>query len=290
MTAKVDVLVACNFSQSYVWWSYVMSTLLEEQRGGEIEILKVDAVGSAVPDQAKNKAVGGELFETPRRAELTDENRNQAVDNFYQRGEADWIMWLDDDTVPPRHFIKHLLELGKPFVGGVYFLGGAPYNPVAYKRKKGGFYSPFYNYPPGALVQVDSIGMGCTLIHRSVYDDILKVFEVWQRPNGSLMAFPKAGHVLDPTAWTPDYTTIINGVLHVPLTKPFEDDNRKFPFYALENGRTEDHHFCEMAEAAGHKPWLDTNIICDHLKLKAVSRSDYLRHLNEKPETLHVGS
>jgi hypothetical protein len=267
-----------------------MGRLLAEQAHGVAELVAVYPYGTALPDQAKNNAVGGAwVEEQKRRDDLTDSNRNRGVAAFMNR-DAEWLLWLDDDVVPPRGFLTRLLSLRRDFVAGLYFLGAHPHNPIAYIKEPdgSGLYKAFYKYPTGALVQVDSVGMGCTLIHRSVYEKILAGCEVWQRSSGSLMAVPKdriyqaeGGHLVGGLYIHPDG----NADYLQPMQRPADDDNRPFPFYAMENSRTEDHHFCELAALFGIKPTIDTEIVCEHIKLKSVSRQDYLESLNASKET-----
>lgn len=296
MVATVEVAIACSGVQVHNWWGPVMSNLLAEKDNPEIKILRVSHSSSALPDNAKNLEVGGEVVDQKGRLERTDANRSKLSEGFLQGGpdgQAEWLMWIDDDTVPPRGFLSHLLSLRRDFVGGIYFLGGEPYNPVAYIRNDDGLYKAFYNYPHGALVPVDSIGMGCTLIHRSVYERIMEGHELFQRPTGSLLAVPKDSiHTYSDsdTEWG-----LFEGgsqVIHIegdigeynayslvtPLIRPAEDDNRPWPFYAMEYNRTEDHHFCELARNVGIRPYLDTSVVCEHWKLGAISRKDYLEY------------
>jgi len=181
---------------------------------------------------------------------------------------ADYIFWLDDDTIPPPGTISHLVNLGREIVGGVYFLGNEPFNPVVYFRQENGLYSALYNYAPGTLVRVDSIGMGCTLIHRSVYERIMEGHEVFLRPTGTPLAIPK--EQVQDYEETDGKPYVGGGYYHLPVTRPEPDDERPWPFYAMEYGRTEDHHFCELAANVGIKPYLDTRIECEHWKQQPV--------------------
>jgi hypothetical protein len=284
MPTNVDLAVVTAGAVSSQWWRNLMADLLSIQAQGDILISGVRVVSSALPDHNKNA-----ILESPkeksfdqqmkRRHGLTDENRSAASKAFLS-GKADWIWWVDDDTTPPPNALPTLLSLRREFVGGIYFLGREPYNPIAYVRGDDGFYKALWKFAPGDLMQVDAIGMGCTLIHRSVYQKILDGHREFVRPNGSLMALPEKSVKLggskvefqDREAFT---GFVAAGVYQLPVYPKPEDDLRPFPFYAMEYGRTEDYHFCELAENVGVKPWLDTSIVCDHWKLKAVNKATH---------------
>jgi hypothetical protein len=259
-----------------------MTNLLTEQSKG-VKIGRIHAVGSALPDHNKNYVIDDQRGVAPReekrRNELTDANRSTIVGGFLH-GDSDWLWFLDDDTVPPKGALSHLLGLGREFVGGVYYLAKPPHNPIAYYRTDDGTYAALLNYPVGGLFQVDSIGMGCTLIHRSVFERIQNQHEVFLRPNGSLIPIHKdkiKGGEWDAKA--EEY--VENGVYHMPLTKRHPDDRRPWPFFALEYGRTEDHHFCELAASVGVRPYLDTTLVCNHFKLRAINRAAHKLSLQQ---------
>ena len=297
--ATIDIGVACSPSQSPMWWPGIMNLLLDAQKSG-IEIRSILAASSAVPDHNKNRLTSSDKdsdiqpyapSDTPdgaiapigekRRNSLTDANRSSAAKSFLT-STSDWMFWIDDDTVPPVGSILKLLQLHRSIVGGVYFLGGPPHNAVAYYQLKDGTYAGLGDYPEGTLVPVDSIGMGCTLIHRSAYEDIMNAYTVLQRPNGSLVPVKKENIFSLNGKEPPKESYVESGVLHMPLVERTSEDKRPWPFYALEYGRTEDHHFCELARSVGHTPYLDTTIICDHWKMLAINNRTRVNYLKKE--------
>lgn len=294
--AKVDIAVACGAAQHSDWTGNVIGMLLQEQARG-IEIGQIMLVSSAMPDFNKSNMVGGHAnwtFANPEeksRNEKTDANRVEATKRFLKGDDdldwrADWLFWMDDDTVPPEDALSRLLALNKDAVAGLYFNPNPPKNPIAYIRNKEGIgYHAFYDYPYGALVQVDSVGMGCTLVHRSVYERIMQEFELYVRPNGSFWPIHKSRiyNTNDPFLnKQPDalQEMVINGWACHRVTKPTVDDNRSWPFYAMEYGRTEDHYFWEMAAQVGIRPWVDTTIMCGHIKPRRMEYAEYKEYLN----------
>lgn len=278
------------------WASQIIGKLLLEQDLG-IEFTHIHQASSAVPDHSKNNIVAANAApaEEKDRAGKTDENRNIIVGTNalgqhdpqgFMASDADYMFWMDDDTIPPDRAVSHLVNLGRPFVAGVYFLGQAPYTPLAYYQREDGLYHALYDYPKGTLVPVDLVGMGCTLIHKSVYQAILDNYIVYQRKNGSLLPVHRDDIKDEKDYKKGDKPYVRDGYYHMPIQRVEPDDNRTWPFYGMEYGRTEDHYFCEMAVRCGFQPWIDTNVECDHLKLHGFNKGHYTEDLKKRKELL----
>ena len=269
----VDIAVACAAHQIPHWWGPLMGLLLYTDREGSLEVGQLRTATGALPDHKKNNQIGV----IKERWSLTDANRNKIVNDGFLNGKADWVFWIDDDTVPPVDAIVKLAKAGFDFIAGLYFLPGKPYNPIAYKKAVHGLYEPVYNYPKGGIFQVDSVGMGCTLIHRSVYETIRDNHTVLLRNNGSIYPIHKSKMQLP---YVKQHKKVVepfvrNGVYHEQVIEQNPEDERNFPYYLLEHGRTEDHHFCELAANVGIKPRIDTTITCKHWKQQPTTVEDY---------------
>lgn len=289
MATTVDLGVATAPNQKPGWWNAMMARILEADRHDEINIGSIRTVSTAVTDHSKNQTVKYQDFadekfyskpageEYKGRNEKTDSNRVMIARGFLS-GKADWLWFVDDDTVPPEDALFKLLKAQREIISGVYYLGTYPYNAIVYNRREDGLYQAFQNIPYGAVFQVDSIGMGCTLIHRSVFEKIVDEHVLMQRPTGSLVPIHKSDFRGDITGGDPNSPAerpyVENGILHTPLRMvDTETETRPYPFYAFEYGRTEDHHFCELLANVGIRPWVDSSIDCKHLKDYEVDRS-----------------
>lgn len=282
MKATVDIAVAASGGVSPVWWGPVLGRMLRAQNEG-ISIGEVHVVQSALPDFSKNRAIDipvvGSSEYDPHRPGKTDANRTEATSRFLAGSKSDWVFWMDDDTVPPPGVITQLLEARREFIAGIYFNGKKPHNPVAFMRDEAGFYHPI-EYTPGSLRQVDSVGMGCTLIHRSVYEKIAEEHVVLELQGGLLHPIHKSQVKDDKVSDAGKDTYARGGYLRIPYTLPLEDDNRAFPFYGMTYSRTEDHWFCELARNVGIIPWIDMNVQCVHIKEQGVDVGYYKRWKN----------
>jgi hypothetical protein len=94
-----------------------------------------------------------------------DHGRNQACMACLDGG-FEWLFFLDSDVVPPPDAIHRLIAHQKPLVSGVYCRRSPPHA-VPVMIKNGTWLT---NLPPSGLIEVDVVGAGCLLIHRSLLE------------------------------------------------------------------------------------------------------------------------
>ena len=108
---------------------------------------------------------------------LLSRTRNQIVTAFLDSTDAAWLWMLDSDHRVPLSVFDLLVDsvhdADRPVVGGLYFgawPSDGPYQrpiPIAYDYIDGSFI-PITGIEPRALHQVDGVGTGCIMVHRSV--------------------------------------------------------------------------------------------------------------------------
>jgi len=81
---------------------------------------------------------------------------------------AEWLFFLDSDVIPPPDAVQKLLARRVPLISGVYCRRSPPHGvPVAIKN--GQWVTKF---TVGELMEVDVVGAGCLLIHRSILEKL----------------------------------------------------------------------------------------------------------------------
>lgn len=94
-----------------------------------------------------------------------DMARNVAVQTFLQ-SKYEWCASLDSDVIMEPDGILRLLSHNLPIVSGLYNRRSTPHA-VPVMIRNGTWVT---NYVPGSLVEVDWVGAGALLIHRSVFE------------------------------------------------------------------------------------------------------------------------
>lgn len=102
--------------------------------------------------------------------------RNIIHRNFLEGCDAQWLVMLDSDVMPPPNFLEKLLSYKLPMVGGWYRRKGAENDPVVYDfqgmGENGRMVWTARKEPGKGLEKVDGAGAGCWLMHRKVAEAI----------------------------------------------------------------------------------------------------------------------
>ena len=250
MKPKVVIGVPCYGPQEAEWWAQL-------------------AINTAIWSQSY------ELTLVVASTMATDHNRNDIAARFLKT-DAEWLFWIDADTIVPAAALQRLMGLGKTLASGLYYGKNPPHPPIAYVKWNKA-YAPIertQKWEVGEIIPVDATGGGCLLTHRSVYEDIQGNFTVLQRDGGGLVPVHKNDIEGGMDGYHPHDGKVYKGQLRTRMVVP-TIENMKFPFFGLEFGRTEDIWFFELAARVGHKPWLDTGLECGHLRPKAFTGTDY---------------
>lgn len=103
-----------------------------------------------------------------------DHGRNSICKAVLDLG-AEWLFFLDSDVIPPKDALVRLIAHQKPIISGVYHRRSPPEGiAVMLKGTVGPDGKPavqwMTQYPPNQVIEVDLVGAGCLLIHRSVLE------------------------------------------------------------------------------------------------------------------------
>ena len=111
---------------------------------------------------------------------LLSRGRNEMVARFLETTDADWLLMLDsDERISLQAFDKLVAtvhDTERPIVAGLYF--GAWHGdlypqacPLIFRAVPGSTrFAPIVDYPDDQVIEVDSAGTGCLMIHRSVLE------------------------------------------------------------------------------------------------------------------------
>jgi len=102
----------------------------------------------------------------------TVNNRNEFVKQFLKT-DCSHLFFMDSDMSFPEATLSRLLQDDKDIVGGFYTVKIEPYNSTCFVDNRAGEKIPYQTYNPVAgdtLKQVCSIGTGCMLIKRKVFE------------------------------------------------------------------------------------------------------------------------
>lgn len=112
------------------------------------------------------------------------------------KSQAEYLFWLDDDLVGPPNVIEALIAAsrgsGSPIASGLYMAkkkaeerGLAAWMKAANPASGSPWASPRPGYvsllpkQAGRFIKVDAVGLGCCLIHRSVFEKTPKPWFEW---------------------------------------------------------------------------------------------------------------
>ena len=115
---------------------------------------------------------------------LTTRSRNVVVKTFLETTDADWLLMIDSDERLSLETWLKLIDAAhdkdRPIVSGLVFAAFFDENdslrpvPTIYKQDPEKGLQPIDGYPEDTLLEVDAVGTGCLLIHRSVLLEMQK--------------------------------------------------------------------------------------------------------------------
>lgn len=210
--------------------------------------------------------------------------RNKLATKFLA-SKFDWMLTLDDDTVPPcgnaawfnestgldlppwaagLNAIDRLVSHGKTLVGATYF-GRSPDAPPIFSEGVQRRKQLLASGPVNEVVPTKWVGTGCLLTHRRVFEDIEKKFPHLSREknNGTGQWFTSSEHDLR-RAVDDALDDLSSGVC--PPEEILKRLSRERQRSSINSslGMGEDVQLCVRATQSGHLPHVDLGLWCGH--------------------------
>jgi cellulose synthase/poly-beta-1,6-N-acetylglucosamine synthase-like glycosyltransferase len=108
--------------------------------------------------------------------------------NTFMEGDYDALLFVDSDMKVPIDLLAKLVEADKDIVSGLAFKRFPPYEPCIFNKCERGSTQFWFDYPKG-LIEIQGVGMACTLIKRKVFEKTPKPW-FFPEPNiGEDLAF-----------------------------------------------------------------------------------------------------
>jgi len=147
------------------------------------------------------------------------------------------VFFLDSDVIPPPDAVPRLLARNLGVVSGLYCRRSPPAGVPVMQKPPGQWVTQF---EPGSLVDVDTVGAGCLLIHRRILE--------------GLAAKMPADNPRKWFEWRVDF-------------------NGRAP---REECMSEDFEMCRRVRTLlGEKIWVDTSIVCRHIGLAEATYGNF---------------
>ena len=174
-----------DFPVDYDRWIKNREKYLKKQAKGEIQVvIATPSVRSEVPMQFHQAVIAmilktREKYPNIKFATMTSGNtyvhqsRQDMTDRFLET-DADYMLWIDDDNIPPEDGLIRLIENKKDIIGGLYFKRRPPYEPLIMMKRRQGIGSErradIYRKNTSKPFKVHSTGFGFILIKREVLE------------------------------------------------------------------------------------------------------------------------
>lgn len=172
--------------------------------------------------------------------------RNECI----QKMDGDWILFVDSDMTWQPSDLRTLVETQQRWdldvVGGLCFQRAAPYQPTMYRKaaNEEHGYTFLEEWTPDAAVEVDATGMAFCLIHKRVFDRILR--------QNTGEGFP---------------------ALEIRRNMPPP------PFFKWTGEYGEDFQFCREVKEAGCRIFVDTSVKVGHIGSVTITEETFLREI-----------
>jgi hypothetical protein len=138
---------------------------LRQQNSVLVGILHTDIVPIAWSFGLRNLQIPGAIL--PVAGMPYDMARNVICMKALEMG-AEWVFHLDSDVIPPNDAIPRLIAHKQPIISGMYCRRSPPVS-VPVMIRGANWHT---NFPMGSLQEVDLVGAGCLLIHRTVLEKL----------------------------------------------------------------------------------------------------------------------